>query len=49
MATKINPTPTLKDKDAIKFLEDINSPSTKEELESLKKADEIFKKIKFEN
>lgn len=48
MATKINPTPTLKGKDAIKFLEDINSPSSKEELESLKKADEIFKKIKFE-
>ena len=29
MATKINPTPTLKGKDAIRFLEYINSPSSK--------------------
>ena len=48
MATKINPTPTLEGEDAKRFIKYMNSPSSKEELESLKKADEIFKKIKFE-
>lgn len=47
MATKVNPTPILKGKDAKQFIEKISTPSTKEEIESLKKADEIFKKIKF--
>ena len=47
MVTKINPTPTLYGEDAKKFLEKMNIPSTKEEKESLKKADEIFKKVKY--
>ncbi len=47
MASKINPTPTLKGIDAERFIERLNTPSSKEELESLKRADETFKKIKF--
>lgn len=47
MATKVNPTPTLYGKDAKRFLEKMNTPSTKEEIDSLKKADEVFKKVKY--
>ena len=47
MASKINATPTLKGKDAKRFYEELNRPSTPEEIESLHKADEIFKKSKF--
>ena len=47
METKINPTPTLKGIDAERFIERLNTSSSKEELESLKRADETFKNIKF--
>lgn len=47
MASKVNPTPTLKGKDAERFIEKLNTPSTDEELKSLKKSDETFKKIKY--
>lgn len=47
MASKVNPTPTLKGIDAERFIEKLNTPSTDEELESLKKSDETFKKIKY--
>ena len=47
MASKVNSTPTLKGKDAEKFLEKLNAPSSKSELKSLKEADEIFKKITY--
>ena len=47
MASKVNPTSTLKGIDAEQFFEKLNSPSTDEELEALKKSDETFKKIKY--
>jgi hypothetical protein len=47
MASKVNPTPVLKGKDAEKFYDELSRPSTLEEVESLKKADKIFQKIKF--
>ena len=47
MASKVNPTPTLKGIDSERFIEKLNTPSTDEELESLKKSDETFKKIKY--
>lgn len=43
MASKVNSTPTLSGEDAKKFIEKLNTPSSKNELKSLKKADEIFK------
>lgn len=47
MASKVNATPTLKGSDAKRFIEKLNSPSTPEEIKSLKRADEVFKKIKY--
>ncbi|MBP3791859.1 MAG: hypothetical protein ILA26_07505 [Methanobrevibacter sp.] len=47
MASKVNSTPTLKGEDAAKFIEKLNTPSSKNELKSLKRADEIFKKITY--
>ena len=47
MASKVNSTPTLSGKDAEKFIEKLNTPSTDDELRSLKKSDETFKKIKY--
>ena len=47
MATKINATPTLEGEDAKRFLEELKRPSTPEEIEALKRADETFKKLKF--
>lgn len=47
MASKVNATPTLDGVDAERFIEKLNSPSTPEEVESLKRADEVFKKIKY--
>ncbi|WP_407411464.1 hypothetical protein [Methanobrevibacter sp.] len=47
MASKVKPTPTLKGRDAERFIEKLNTPSTDEELKSLKKSDETFKKIKY--
>ena len=47
MASKVNSTPTLRGKDAEKFIEKLNMPSTDDELMSLKKSDETFKKIKY--
>ena len=47
MASKVNPTPTLEGDNAKKFIEKLNTPSTEDEVESLKKADDIFKKIKY--
>ena len=47
MASKVNATPTLDGADAERFIEKLNSPSTPEEVESLKRADEVFKKIKY--
>ncbi|MBR4447127.1 hypothetical protein [Methanobrevibacter sp.] len=47
MASKVNPTPTLKGLDAEKFIEKLNTPSSDEELKSLKKADEIYKKMEY--
>ncbi|SDA73166.1 hypothetical protein [Methanobrevibacter millerae] len=45
MARKINLTPTLSGIDAELFIERLNSPSTPEEIESLKRADEVLKKL----
>lgn len=47
MASKVNPTPTLTGEDAKKFIEKLKTPSTKDELRSLKEADEIFKKLEY--
>lgn len=47
MASKVNATPTLDGIDAKRFIEKLNSPSTLKEVESLKRADEVFKKIKY--
>lgn len=47
MASKVNPTPTLYGKDAERFIEQLNKPSTEEELKSLKEADEIFKNTEY--
>ena len=47
MASKVNPTPTLYGEDAERFIKHLNTPSTKEELNMLKKAEETFKKIKY--
>ena len=47
MASKVNSTPTLSGMDAEKFIEKLNTPSTDDELMSLKKSDETFKKIKY--
>lgn len=48
MASKVNPTPTLRGKDADRFIEKLNTPSTKEEIEALNRAKKTFEKIKFE-
>ena len=48
MATKIQPTPTLTGVDADNFIKNLNKPSTHEEIDALKRADKVFKKIKFE-
>ncbi|MBR3139633.1 MAG: hypothetical protein IKF11_02035 [Methanobrevibacter sp.] len=47
MASKVNPTPTLTDADADRFIEKLNTPSTDEEIEALKRAKNTFEKIKF--
>lgn len=47
MATKVNPTPTLNGKDAERFIKKLNTPSTDEEIKSLKRAKKTFEKIKF--
>ena len=47
MASKVNSTPTLSGEDAKKFIEKLNTHSTDDELMSLKKSDETFKKIKY--
>ena len=46
MASKVNPTPTLSGADADRFIEKLNTPSTDEEIEALKRAN-TFEKIKF--
>ena len=47
MATKVSATPVLEGEVAKRFYEELNRPSTPEEIEDFKKADEIFKKAKF--
>jgi len=47
MSKPIQPTPTLRGDDAKRFLENLDKESTPEEIESFKRAKEIFKKIKF--
>ncbi len=47
MASKVNPTPTLTGDDADRFVKKLNTPSTKEEIEALKRAKKTFKRIKF--
>ena len=47
MATKVNPTPTLTGANAERFIQKLNTPSTEEEIEALKRADRTFKTIKF--
>lgn len=47
MASKVNPTLTITGEDAKKFIEKLKTPSTKDELRSLKEADEIFKKLEY--
>lgn len=46
MATKVEPTPTLTGEDADRFIQRLNEPSTKEEIEALKRAKKTFEKIK---
>ena len=48
MATRVQPTPTLSGDDAERFIQKLNEPSTKEEIESFKRAKKTFEKIKFE-
>ena len=47
MASKVNPTPTLSGADADRFIEKLNTHSTDEEIEALKRAKNTFEKIKF--
>ena len=47
MASKVNPTPTLSGADAEWFIRKLNTPSTDEEIEALKRAKKTFEKIKF--
>ena len=47
MASKVNPTPTLSGADARRFIQKLNTPSTCEEIEALKRAKKTFEKIKF--
>lgn len=47
MASKVNPTPTLSGADAHRFIEKLKTPSTDEEIKSLKRAEKTFEKIKF--
>lgn len=47
MASKVNPTPTLTGADADRFIQKLNTPSTDEEIEALKRAKKTFEKIKF--
>ena len=47
MASKVNATPTLSGADADRFIEKLNTPSTDEEIEALKRAKNTFEKIKF--
>ena len=47
MANKVNSTPTLKGADADIFIQKLNIPSTKEEINALKRAKKTFAKIKF--
>jgi hypothetical protein len=50
MARPIPPTPDIETEEDLKaFLEYSNRPSTKKELEFLKKSREIFKKTKIRN
>lgn len=46
MARKVAATPTLDGEDAKRFLEQLEKPSTPEEIEVLKRGEEVFKKIK---
>ena len=48
MASKVNQTPTLSGKDADRFIQKLNTPSTKEEIKALKRAKKTFEKVKFE-
>ena len=48
MASKVNPTPTLTGVDADIFIENLNTPSTVEEIKALERAKKTFEKIKFE-
>lgn len=47
MASKIEATPVLEGEDAKRFIKNLKTPSTPEEIRQLKEADEIFKKIEF--
>ena len=42
MARKVNPTPILYGADADRFIEKLNTPSTKEEIEALNRAKKNF-------
>lgn len=49
MATKIGPTPILTGKKLERFLNEMKRPATKEEKESYKQAQKVYKKIKLES
>lgn len=48
MAEKIAATPVLEGEDAKRFIKNLKTPSTPEEIRQLKEADEVFKKVNFE-
>lgn len=47
MARKIEATPTLKGKDAERFLKDLHRKPTKKEIDFRKQAEKTFSKVKF--
>lgn len=47
MAEKVAATPVLDGEDVRRFLKKLETPSTPKEIEDLKRAEEVFKKIKF--
>lgn len=47
MASKVNPTPTLRGANADIFVKKLKTPSTNEEIKALKRAKKTFEKIKF--
>lgn len=49
MATKIGPTPILTGKKLERFLIEMKRPATKEEKESYKHAQKLYREIKFES